>query len=662
MKRALAILLVLLLGAGDTLVAYTSIIVDEGFTNAGVTCTSVQAGAWSATATWSCGREPLSTDWVQINHAVTITGTRNAWTVYVAAGGSLTCTAPMTLTFSNTAYEATTQFYTGLLVLGTFTCVGTSKTPWARTTAGIASGATTMTVDACTNWAMGDRLLIPDTRERDDHTVDTFVPEVVTISSMASCAITFSPATTHAYTTARDHAGVVERLIPIANLTRDIVFKSASAGGTRAHMLFDAPSTIDLEYVSVQDMGRTTVAVVDATTNHIGRYATHLHHTVANAVYTGNVVEGYKKWGLTVHDSSDNTVTYNVAYNGFGWGFGTEAGTEINNLIDHNFCDLVSGGGAFDNGATHTGGRGANGSCFWFEASRNTVTYNVASNSENTGFSVWANNHAGETMGTFAYNESIANTVGYTWWDPSNLGDVADHLYEWHSTEQGFYGYGVESTFNDFYSRGDPSRVGARTFTHFDWFGDYDARGAVFLRANVQNKDVGFWMPYGTASGIFGDVTVVRGATFTDAYMYNTTDFRVQHNGQAGGSTPSLGLVINPTHGNAAGTHYEKIYTGAADVARLQRLVVQRYNGASTGFEVYAPEQAGSHAIPYGDDGQANYNCPGMGLTNDLCWAAYTRAIYGEVLPATAHTRANVNGLVVDEVGAVKLRVRFRGL
>lgn len=662
MRRLLFALV--LLGCAAQAQAYTSIIVDEGFT-AAPTCTSVQAGPASSPGTWSCNRVPLSSDWLQINHAVTATGTLAAWTIYVAAGGSLTCTAPLTVTFSNTAYEATTQFYTGLLVLGGYDCKGTAKTAWARTTAGIASGATSMTVDACSGWAMGDRILLPDTRERDDHTVDTFVPEVVTISSIASCVVNFSPATTHAYTTGRDHLGVVERTIPVANLTRDIVFKSANPAGTRAHLLFDAGATVDMEYVSVQDMGRTTIAAVDPTTNHIGRYPVHLHHTLANATLTGNVIERSKKWPITIHDTSDNTVSYNVAYDALGWGIGTEIATEVNNEIDHNLVVLISGGGVFDNGATHAGGRGANGSGFWAEGPENKFTYNVAMNCENTGFSVWANGAAaaGKALNTFAYNESIANTVGYTWWDPGNLGDVADHLYEWHSTEQGFYGYGVESTFTDFYSRGDPTRVGARLFTHFDWFGDYDAKGAYFLRANVQNKDVGFWMPYGTSSGIFGDVTVTRGATFTDAYMYNTVDFRVQHNGLAGGSAPSIGLVINPTHGNASGTHYEKIYTAQGDVARHQQLIVQNYNGTGANFEVFSVSQAGTTAIPYGDDGPSAYACPSMGLTNAQCWATHMRAIYGEVLPATAHGRANVTGFVVDAAAAlpvIKRRLRFR--
>lgn len=666
--RKLFLLLAFLFWANTAEAQYTSIIVDEGFTNASVTCTSTGAGAWSDSGIWSCSRIPISSDWVQINHAVTISGDRNAWTVYVASGGSLTCNGAGSLTFSNTAYESGTQFYTGMLVLGGFTCVRPSKTSWARTTAGIASGATQITVDACSGWVMGDRILLPDTRERDTREpviTDQFQPEVMTISSIASCVITFTGATTHAYTTARDHAGTVERTIPVANLTRDFVFKSASAVGTRGHILFDKGATVDAQYMAVQDLGRTLNSEINGTTNHIGRYAFHLHHTAANATFTGNVVERSKRWAYTVHDSSDNTITYNIAYDALGWGIGTETGSESGNLFDHNFVTLVAGDGSYNNGACQTANcRGNNGSGYWFESSTNVVTYNFAADCENTGFSVWDQGQTND-LATFSYNESVANQEGFTWWGAGNDGDIADHLIEWHSGEHGFYGYGVQSTFTDYYSRGDPSRIGSRT-TKTNWFGDYDVSVATWLRADVQNKDYGWYMPYGVAAPQIGDLTTVRQVHFIDSYMWNEVDFLIFAAGlSTPASAPTLFTSTNVTHGNTSGIHYSKLFHGDGQIAQLHRMVVVNYNGTSEGFEVYSTNQTGASSIPVSaTPGPTDYGgCPVSGQTNTTCWAMYSRAIYGAVSPVTAHSRANVTGLIEDaeaEEPSTEARPRLR--
>jgi hypothetical protein len=662
MMRRLLLALTLLLCATSVQAQYTSIIVDEGFTNAGVTCTSTGNGAWSSAGTWSCGREPNSSDWVQINHAVTITGTRNAWTVYIASGGSLTCSPPMTLTFSNTAFEASTEFYTGLLALGTFTCAGTSKTTWARTTAGISNGATSITVDACPGWANGDRIVIGDTRERDTQEAlrfDQFQPEVVTISSIASCVVTFSPATTHAYTTARDHNGTVERTIPVGNLTRDIVFKSASAGGTRAHLLFDKGATVDFEYAAVQDMGRTTIAPVGVG-NHIGRYPVHLHHTDANATIRGLAIERSKKWPITIHDTDTNTVTLNTVYDGDGWGIGTEIGTENDNVIDNNFVALIWGPGFNDNGGSDSN-RGTNGSCFWFEGPSNYVRFNVGIDCENTAYALWnrAGDHDTRNLTEFHDNEAIACTEGFTWWDPGDTDDIVDNLYEWHSIEHGFYGYGVESTFTDFYSRGDPSRIGARTGKS-NWFGDYDITTTNWIRPNIQNKDVGLHLPYGTANAIVPAAT--RYINVTDAYMYNEIDFSMRPLGLSGTSNATVATITSATHGNASGEHYRFEYSFQGDIVRLRRLIVANYNGTGVGFEVYATEQAAAFMIPQSPDPMMlpYGGCPAAGLTNQGCWDMYGKAVFGAILPVGAHSHANVFGLVVDAAVTTRPRLRKR--
>lgn len=729
----LALVLVFCAARAD---AYTNIIVDEGFSNAQVTCTSTGAGAWNA-AIWSCGHEPTGSDWVQINHAVTISGTRTAWTVYVAAGGSLTCNGAGSLTFSDTAPGDSSKFSTGLIVLGTFNCVRTAKTSWARTTAGISNGATTFTVDACSGWVAGDRLLLGDTRENATHNaldiavgtgsttttvklstvaggapsavddfyngrritfksgamagyqtaitdyvgatttativvlpdapangvtaviVDTYHPEVMTIDSITGdCAVTLTSGVGHAYTTARDHAGTVERLIPVGNLTRDFVIKSASGAVNRAHVLFNADAVIDVEYVGVQDIGRTRLGALDNDLNHVGRYAMHIHHMNSAATIIGNVVERSRKWAYVVHASNGSLLRDNIGYDSLGWCQGTEDATEVDNVFDHNLCVLVFGDGSFNNGFDNPG---QNGSAFWMQGQGNILTGNVAMNSEQTGFSLWEKGPIfTRPIAEFSRNEAIANFGGLVMWSPGSPDtlSVIDHFYEWHSIAEGYYGYGIINTeFNDYYSRGDPDGL----FGSYNWFGDYDAYRVWWNRPNIQNKGVGFYAPYGSARNL-GFESFTRVINVNSGYFYNVIDILVRPRGLSGGTYPFTLVVTDTTFGNASGIHLSKDYLSPQAPTNAYKLQVVNYNGTTDDFEVYASEQAGSYTVPLWDGTHANSGCPTAMLTNDQCWAAHMQAIFGEVMPLTAHTRANIEDYVVDSgVSAVgRPRVRKR--
>jgi len=112
---------------------------------------------------------------------------------------------------------------------------------------------------------------------------------------------------------ARLRNGEVLHLPHVANLSRNVIFRSANPDGERGHSLLAAGASIDINYAAFVDLGRTINADLDKTvfgencsvqaigTNQPARYPFHTHHlsgppnptntgyqfsAVGNAVYT----------------------------------------------------------------------------------------------------------------------------------------------------------------------------------------------------------------------------------------------------------------------------------------------------------------------------------------------------------------------------------------
>ncbi len=638
------VLVSLLLAIPLTADAAHSIGANEGFVPR-PTCRTTGGGAFNNPGTWNCGHVPTGSDWVQIDHAVTLSSNIAVWTLYVSQAGSLTSAGTgFTITISDTAPADAQQFDTGIIVEGSLTLTGTQKTAWARTPA-IASGATSLTVDTCEGWHVGDRLLVSDTRELNDP--KEHAPEVRVIAGLNGCAVTLESPLGHAYTAARDHAGMVERLIPVGNLTRDITIRSANPAGRRGHLMLTGMASANLSYVNIVDMGRTTLAPLDPVMNHIGRYALHMHHLMHKgaASVVGAVVERSTKWGYTVHASHGNTLKDNISYDTLGWGFGTEDASETDNVFERNLAVLSRGIGG---GATLDGVRGAG---FWLQGPHNVLIGNVAVNALEDGFALYDSAQPRRTvLNTFRDNESIANGTGITLWSVGSetTTSVLEHVMEWHNSVNGFYGYGeTHIELRDFYSRSDPSysqAAGTRPRGTYNFFGDYDAVAVTFTRPDVQNKDLGFYLPYGVSSSQAD--AGERVTRFTDGYFHNTADFLFMP--QAMSSTFSQPMrfeVVRPMHGNAAGTHYEKRFHGDGDLSKPYRLVVSDYQRVpGDSFEVYGDAQAPSFPIPL--TGGGIIGCPVAGLTNQQCRDAHGVSIFGALMPTDATTRAHVVGKV----------------
>jgi hypothetical protein len=405
------------------------------------TLQSAQDGPWSSASTWSPARTPQSGDVVRIAHDVSCDGTAGiADVVGIASGGRLsfrtdqstmlrvgtllvmpggaleigTEQAPLPSQFTAEvlirdlpldAQNDPDQYGIGLVsVDGRVSIHGSVKSPtFVRLVRAPEAGDATFSVQQpVSGWRVGDKLVLPDSRQlpntNDDRHTDAHL-EVRAVQSISGDGrtITFSAALQydHPGTTDENEDGQPDYLPHIANLTRNILIRSEDRNGTRGHVLFTNRSQVDVRYAAFEGLGRTTFEDLDPVTNHIGRYSLHLHHLfgpyptvdpqyqfrlVGNSVYEDTATTPPQKWGITVHGSHYGLIQDNVVYNIGGAGFVTEDGSESFNVFDHNFVARVRSNGGRDEHEDQPRGIAREGVGFWFRGPNNHVRNNVAAN------------------------------------------------------------------------------------------------------------------------------------------------------------------------------------------------------------------------------------------------------------------------------------------
>lgn len=375
---------------------------------------SVASGPWSAPGTWSLNRVPSARDVVGIETgtdvAYDVTSDAALKALSVHPGGALRFSTDLntrmvvgTLEVMPTAnleigtpespvqpaFKAELviadqpldrdldpdQYGTGLLVFGRIRTAGAVKTPtFARLAQEAQAGNNLLTADQALNsWNAGDRVALPMTSifygaGQDDETERRSLR-----TDSAGGSLALDSGLSNGHLGARDAAGALTFLPHIANLTRNVVIRSQNPNGTRGHTFFTTRADVDLRYTAFQDLGRTKPGPLDPLTNHIGRYAVHLHHLWGNYPATGpyqyqligDVVDGAMKWGIAVHDTHFGLVRDNVVFHVLRAGIVTEDGSETKNLFEHNFVlDTV-------------GGYGSGGDGFWLMGSNSYLVNNT---------------------------------------------------------------------------------------------------------------------------------------------------------------------------------------------------------------------------------------------------------------------------------------------
>ncbi len=414
------------------------------------TIRSAAAGPWSLPATWNPARLPGPGDIVGIAHTVlfdTTTGdvevvgieaggilrfatgqsTRlEVATLMVLPGGRLEIGTPLDpvvpsataeIVVKDRALNLTSdpdQFGTGLIAIdATVVMHGSTRTPtFVRTAVEPVANHTTVTLSQPANgWTIGDRIFLPDTRQvPTDHWFNAnwaLQMEERTIAGISGDrkTLTLSSPLTFGHRGARDASGTPTvlpggiRLLPhVANLTRNVVIRSANPSGTRGHALFTTRTDVRVHYVQFRDMGRTRAEPLDAVTNHIGRYPVHIHHVRGPAnptntgyqfVLLGNVISDSLQWPLAVHGSHFGLIRQNVIIGGSqltGAGIAIEDGSETDNLIEENFVAHIRGDVNPRNSAPGTSDGETPGSaaeCFWAAGFNNRFVNNVATGCRN---------------------------------------------------------------------------------------------------------------------------------------------------------------------------------------------------------------------------------------------------------------------------------------
>lgn len=352
------------------------------------------------------------------------------------------------------------QFGTGIVnINGKLTLHGASKTGFIRLAAEPSAGQSTLRLLSAVNgWAPGDKLVLPDTRQTPPLGQFESPPawhdqaEEMSIAGLAGTTVTLASPLRFDHPGGRDPDGRLDFLPHVGNLTRNVVIRSENPAGTRGHIFSTYRAEVDVRYVELSGLGRTTAGPLDSTTfngdgsvahigtNQIGRYAFHMHHVLgppperppaSGFQYTiqGIAIDESARWGIAIHDTHFGLVRSNVVYNARGSGIVTEDGSETANHIENNFSLVSSGSGeAMETrfvGLVPGGGRldiGHEGAPFWFRGSHNYITGNIGANSRFADFQIFSFSPDRRRIPLFAGADLVNGVEGTDYWIP-------DHFY-----------------------------------------------------------------------------------------------------------------------------------------------------------------------------------------------------------------------------------------
>jgi hypothetical protein len=438
MARAAAILIILAAWAGSASAQYIDVPMDAQLPDyshpnfaSGAIVESVLNGEFVDPATWG-GSVPGQGDTAVVKHDVALSGTVTAGTLVVANGGRVefaTTTSTdlrvgtlqiksggtveignestpiganvtASITFRDLPVTDSGQYGGGLIILGIFRVHGaTLASTFARLSTEPLIGDSVLVFESpVADWAPGDRLAIPDTRQlRKSESESAYVPQweelVVASVSADGRNVSITAPLVYSHRGARDGNGVLQRLPHVMNLSRNVEFRSENPAGSRGYIIATDRAFVDVRYARFSQLGRTTNAPIDDT-NIDARNPLRLlklmgptgipaetpqFSLIGNAFDGGSAVHNYK-WALGVDDSHYGLIADNVIYNAAGAGIAFYNGNETDNVLENNFVMRVIGTGLKYNTNLATRREGGMGACYWFRGMNNRIRDNVGAN------------------------------------------------------------------------------------------------------------------------------------------------------------------------------------------------------------------------------------------------------------------------------------------
>lgn len=658
--------------------------------------TSVGSGNWSNPTTWSAGRVPAGNDKVHIapSHSITydaasdaaldcvkISGkldfktdanTRiKAGTIMVMEGGQLiagTETKPVSVNvlteiiIANKPLDLVAdeeQMGTGLLVWGKITMHGATKdSTFVRLATEPKKNDTTLTLEKpVTGWRVGDRLILPDTRQIKWNEKTNWAKQVnmqweeLILQNISSDkkTITLSQPLQFDHLGARDGNGKLDFLPHVGNLDRNVIVRSElpiSGGGTQGHTYFTYRADVDIQYAAFRDLGRTTVDPINETTNHYGREPVHFAHLMGPTTtptngyqytFIGNAVDGgssiHKRWwGIHIQDSHYGLIKDNVVYNYGGFLVGTSGGNESFNVIDHNFAVRSFG----------TAGRlgmGREGVGFYLRGTNNYVKNNVASDITTDGAdSAYGYKYqltylgkvkipkfkGADTSKTTEYNSMDGNTIpvlefdanevygatesGLTYWwigfgvagNSIATGDsVFKNFHVWHVFNKGIFNYPSDRVLVDgMIVRGKDPDLSACCVTGI-FLPDYLTNDVTIRNTDIQGMKTAIVPTTNTGGGI---------QIIEDSYLRSVTNIVLNtmwtSAGASGGLQPRKVIIRNVKFDAWPSKPLQSISMAYSNVpvrtiVEKDQTLVYDYNGIpGNNFQVFYKEQSADFVLP----------------------------------------------------------------
>lgn len=222
--------------------------------------------------------------------------------------------------------DAPNQSDPGLWIMkrGKLYAVGPRRRAWARTTAGLAVGATTLTLDADPRgWQVGDEILITATLPPSDPSFG-LANDVRTITRISGRTITFSPLT---YAHPAAQVSRTKLMTPeVCNLTRNVRIEGTPGGRTHVFIRSNVPNPQVIKHVQFRHMGPQFVDSAGKLQTRVGRYALHFHRNddfTRGSLVEGCVARDIGTWAFVNHRSHGITnrdcIAYNVLDKPFAW-------------------------------------------------------------------------------------------------------------------------------------------------------------------------------------------------------------------------------------------------------------------------------------------------------------------------------------------------------